>query len=127
MERKRIIVLSYEVTLFGILHSNEGTTFLETGWQMGRSSSENKTIRNKYLNFYLLNHLHIPKNSVLKQPRTSDGEEEWYQLDRVQLLRKEGDYSMQYSGVYLENKDKKYKEKLPSQWYFFSYSVTSEI
>lgn len=76
LERKRIIVLSHEATLFGILHSNEGTKFLETDWQMARSSSENKRIRNKYLNFYLLNHLNIPKNSVIQQPQTSDGKEE---------------------------------------------------
>lgn len=34
-----------------------------------------KEIMNKCFNFYLLNHLNIPKNSVPEQPRTSDGKE----------------------------------------------------
>lgn len=64
LERKRIIVLSYEVTLFGILCSNKGTAFLD--WQNGRSFSEKKKeIRNKCLDLYFLNHLNIPKNSVV--------------------------------------------------------------
>lgn len=74
LEGKRIIVLPYEATLFGILHSNEGTTFLD--WQMGRSSSGNKRTRNKYFDFYLLNHLNIPKNSGLEQAQKSDGKED---------------------------------------------------